>query len=101
MLSHGKLKNGGGTAAAAENRRLPPIFFLPFLAELDNSESFETNFFFLKKIPLVFAIECQIRREMAKKFRRQTAIFGGSGGTAAVSSVFRVDQFNSENILKN
>ena len=42
-------KNGGSPAAAAENRRLPPIFFLPILAELDNSESFETNLFFWKK----------------------------------------------------
>ena len=44
---------------------------------------------------------CLIRREMAKKkIRRQTAIFGGSGGTAAGSSVFRVDQFNSEKLKK-
>ena len=42
-------KNGGGPAAAAENRRLPPNFFLPFLAELDNSESFENNLFFFFK----------------------------------------------------
>ncbi len=35
-------------------RHLLPIF-LPFLAELDISESFETNLFFLKKISLVFA----------------------------------------------
>ena len=49
-------KNGGGPAAAAENRRLPPkFFFLPFLAELDNSESFETNYFFWKNFRLVFA----------------------------------------------
>ena len=33
------------------------IFFLPFLAELDNSESFETNFFFPKKIPLDLAFD--------------------------------------------
>ena len=32
-------------------------FFLPFLAELDNSESFETNFFFPKKIPLDLAFD--------------------------------------------
>ena len=38
-------RNGGETAATAENRR----FFLPFLAELVNSETFETNLFFLKK----------------------------------------------------
>ena len=38
-------RNGGETAIY---RR---IFFLPFLAELDNSESFENNFFFPKKIP--------------------------------------------------
>ena len=42
--------NDGGTAVIAEKRRLPPMF-LPFLAELDNSESFETNFFFKKKFP--------------------------------------------------
>ena len=40
-------------------------------------------------------------RNGKKKNRRQTAIFGGSGGTAAVSSVICVDQLNSENILKN
>ena len=28
-------RNGSGFAATAENRFLPPIFFLPFLAELD------------------------------------------------------------------
>ncbi len=44
-------KNGGGTASDAENRHLPPNFFLSFLAELDNSESFETNFVFQKKNP--------------------------------------------------
>ena len=44
-----------------ETAAVPPsaaeIFFMPFLAELDNSESFETNLFFLKKIPLVFAFD--------------------------------------------
>ena len=39
-------RNGGQTAATAENRHLPPIFFLPFLAELYISESFEPNLFF-------------------------------------------------------
>ncbi len=34
---------------------MPPIF-LPFLAELNISESFETNFFF-KKVSLVFAFD--------------------------------------------
>ena len=44
---------------------------------------------------------CLIRREMAKKkFRRQTAVFGGSCGTAAVFSVFRVATFNSKNLKK-
>ncbi len=28
-------KNGGEIAASAENNHLPPIFFFPFLAELD------------------------------------------------------------------
>ena len=28
-------KNGGGTTTTAENRHLPPIYFWPFLAELD------------------------------------------------------------------
>ena len=41
----GNWKNGGWTAASAENRRLQPNFFLPFLAELDDLESFETMFF--------------------------------------------------------
>ncbi len=56
-------KNGGGLAAAAENRRLPPNFFLPFLVELDNSESFETNLFFWKKIHLVFALPIWMKRK--------------------------------------
>ena len=61
-------KNGGGPAAAAENRRLPPNFFLPFLAELDNSESYETNFFFVEKIPLVFAFDtCSFSKNIQKK----------------------------------
>ena len=37
----------------------------------------------------------------ARNGKKNSTVFGGSGGTAAVSSVFRVDQFNSENILKN
>ena len=44
-------RNGGKTAATAENRHQPPIFFLPFLAELYISESFEPNLFFFKKLP--------------------------------------------------
>ena len=32
--------------------------------------------------------KCLIQREMAKKIRRQMAVFGGSGGFAAVSSQF-------------
>ena len=52
---------------------------MPFLAELDNSESFETNLFF---------------------FLKNSAEDSGSGGPATVSSVFRVDQFNSENMPK-
>ena len=44
-------RNGGKTAAIAENRHLPPNFFLPFLAELYISESFEPNLFFSKNLP--------------------------------------------------
>ena len=44
-------RNGGETAAIAENRHLPPNFFLPFLAELYISELFEPNLFFPKKLP--------------------------------------------------
>ncbi len=44
MLPHGKLKNGGSTDDAAVFRRI----FLPYLAELDNSKSFETYLFYLK-----------------------------------------------------
>ena len=47
-------KNGGETAATAENRHLPPNFFLPFLAELDIFESFEQSYFLLKKITPTF-----------------------------------------------
>ncbi len=43
---------------------------------------------------------CLIRREIAKKNRRQTAVFGGSGGSTAVSSVFRVGTFNYKNLQK-
>ncbi len=49
-------KNGGGTATTAENRHLPSNLFLPFLAELDISESFETNFF-SQKNSLVFVFQ--------------------------------------------
>ena len=41
-------RNGGVTAATAENRHLPPIFLLLFLAELDILESFEAILFFSK-----------------------------------------------------
>ena len=41
-------------------------------------------------------------RNAKKKFGGKMADFGGSCGSAAVFfSVFRVDLFNSENILKN
>ena len=39
------LRNGGGTAAPAKNRRFPPNFVLPFLAIIDNFQSSEINFF--------------------------------------------------------
>ena len=39
-------------------------------------------------------------RNGKKKIRRQTAVFGGSCGTAAVFSVFRVATFNSMNFKK-
>ena len=48
------------TEKTAAEPTLPPKtaifrrhFFLPFLAELDNSESFETMLFFSKKFPLM------------------------------------------------
>ncbi len=44
-------RNGGGDAATAENPPTAAEFVLPFLAELDNSESFEINFFFGKNFP--------------------------------------------------
>ena len=47
-------RNGGETAATAENRHLPPNFFLPFLAELDILESFEAILFFFQKITPTF-----------------------------------------------
>ena len=50
-----KWGNGGGATATAENYHLPTIF-LPILAELDISESFETNFF-SQKNPLDFAFD--------------------------------------------
>ena len=57
-----------------------------------------TENFFKKKSWSQMIQNCLIRREMAKKkFRRQTAVFGGSCGTAAVFSVFRVGTFNSKN----
>ena len=33
---------------------------------------------------------CLLWREKAKKIRRETAVFGGSGGSAAVSSQFHI-----------
>ncbi len=44
-------RNGGETAATAENGHQVPNFFLPFLAESYISESFEPNLFFFKKLP--------------------------------------------------
>ncbi len=46
----GNWKNGGWTAASAENHQ---IFFLPFLTELDDLESFETMFFFSTNFSLM------------------------------------------------
>ena len=70
MLPHGKLKKRRRSRSC---RRKPPsaaeIFFLPFLAELDNSESFETNFFFWKNFRLVFAFDtCNFSKKKKKKF---------------------------------
>ena len=42
-------RNGDETTDTAENRHLPPNFFLPFLAELDIFESFEAIIFFAQK----------------------------------------------------
>ena len=69
-------RNGGETAATAENRHQPPNFFLPFLAELYISESFEPNFFLLKIFTLKFALK--------KKFGGRWRFFGGSGNFGAV-----------------
>ena len=44
-------RNGGETAATAENRNQLQNFFLPFLAELYVSELFEPNLFFSKNVP--------------------------------------------------
>ena len=49
-------RNSGKTAATAENRHQPPILFLPFLAELYISESFEPNLFFSKIFTLTFEL---------------------------------------------
>ena len=52
MLPDGKLKKRRRYRSC---RRKPPgaaeIFFIPFLAALGNSESLETNLFFLLKFP--------------------------------------------------
>ncbi len=42
------------------------------------------KFFLKKKFSSQMIQNCLIRREMAKKNWRQMAVFGGSGGTAAV-----------------
>ncbi len=47
-----KTEETASAAPTAKNRYLPPNFVLPVLAELDNSESFESKLFILKKIPL-------------------------------------------------
>ena len=49
-------RNGGETAATAENRHQPPNFFLSFLVELDIFETFEAILFLFKKITLTFFI---------------------------------------------
>ncbi len=61
-------KNSGETAATAINHLLPPN--LPFLAEIDIFESFEAILFEKKSLA-----------QMIQKF-------GGSDGTAAISSQF-------------
>ena len=114
MCLLGKLKN---RRLNRRYRRKPPsadeIFFLPFLAELDDLESFETMLFFskiftlmtnpagtifLKKITWSQMIPNRvIRREIATKCRRETAVLGVIGGTTIVSSVIRVDASNSKN----
>ena len=42
-------RNGGETAATAQNRHQPPKFFLSFLPELDIFEIFEAILFFSRK----------------------------------------------------
>ncbi len=44
-------RNGGETNATAENRHLPPNFFVPFLAELDILESLEAILLFFFAVP--------------------------------------------------
>ena len=110
-------KNGSSTAAPAVRRRFPPPrkkFFIAFLAELGNFESYETMLFFqifwgrwrktaaadggskvackgkfLKKNNLVSyysKLPNSARNEIKIFFfwRRKTAADGGSGGPAAI-----------------
>ena len=100
---------------AAEPPLLPSASesFLPFLAELNISKSFETNIFFSQKISLSFCIwpfnYSNIKSQVSKAKTKENfkkiwfqimAIFSGSGGFAAVSLVFRADTFNSTNFNK-
>ena len=81
--------------------RAKKIFLKIFLKKLQVSNAKTKGNFFQKKSWSQMIQNCLIRREMAKKkIRRQPAFFGGSCGTAAVFSVFRVATFNSKNLKK-
>ena len=104
-----------------ENRHLPPVY-LPFLAELDISESFETILFFFKKNPLgyvlhgIFCLNSNIfeilpivksvqkinwfliKKCLNNSVKNGKTVSATDGGSAAVSSVFCTDTFNSKNL---
>ena len=72
------------------------IFFLNYKCQMHKLSEF-----FFKKISWSQMIQnCLIRLEMAKKNRRQTVVFGNSGGTAADLSVFHGGTFNSKDLQK-
>ena len=70
---------------------LLPIFF-PFLVIIDKSSELKISLIFsldTYKI-LHYLVSRENIREFLMRIRQETAVFGGSGGSAAVSSQFHV-----------
>ena len=94
-IKNNLLLNDSGMSNSAKNSK-KKFFFLNYKCQMHKLSEF-----FFKKISWSQMIQnCLIRLEMAKKNRRQTVVFGNSGGTAADLSVFHGGTFNSKDLQK-